>query len=237
MLYVFVGFFFHLHRCGTSSSTTTTTIWNVPLQTNQIRSTPTPISTPTGCILTSTSTCSEGKGQGSYHDQLPVGKPANAFEGGFFFFLLPAQAQFCVLLAGIRHITLCMLVSVCFHNLVTFAQRLQDLYSACLMFWMRTHTGPRFIISSEGRESHQPQVIWASHTNSKILVPDGPWNPNFSHWSRTRYHCATGSLWVHGLRVEFNPVKVVCIEKVSQFFFLSLKKYYISQICPNVHLS
>jgi hypothetical protein len=34
----------------------------------------------------------------------------------------------------------CMLVSVCFHNLVTYAQRLQDLYSACLMFWMRTHT-------------------------------------------------------------------------------------------------
>jgi hypothetical protein len=36
---------------------------------------------------------------------------------------------------------------------------LQDLYSACLMFWMRTHTGPRFIVSSEGRESYQPQVI------------------------------------------------------------------------------
>jgi hypothetical protein len=45
-----------------------------------------------------------------------------------------------------------MLDSVCFHNLVTYAQRLQDLYSACLMFSMRTHTGPRFIISSEGRE-------------------------------------------------------------------------------------
>jgi hypothetical protein len=28
----------------------------------------------------------------------------------------------------------CMQVSVCFHNLVTYAQRLQDLYSACLMF-------------------------------------------------------------------------------------------------------
>jgi hypothetical protein len=38
---------------------------------------------------------------------------------------------------------------------------------------MRTHTGPRFIVSSEGRESHQPQVLRASHTNSKILVP-GP---------------------------------------------------------------
>jgi hypothetical protein len=37
---------------------------------------------------------------------------------------------------------------------------------------MRTHTGPRFIVSSEGRESHQPQVIRASHTNSKILVPE-----------------------------------------------------------------
>jgi hypothetical protein len=40
----------------------------------------------------------------------------------------------------------CMLVSVCFHNLVTYAQRLQDLYSACLMFWMRTYTGPRLIV-------------------------------------------------------------------------------------------
>jgi hypothetical protein len=69
--------------------------------------------------------------------------------------------------------TVYMLVSVCFHNLVTYAQRLQDLYSACLTFWMRTHTGPRFIVLSEGRESHQPQGIWASHTNSKILVPDG----------------------------------------------------------------
>jgi hypothetical protein len=56
-----------------------------------------------------------------------------------------------VQLAGIRQDTLCMLVTVCFHNLVTYAQRLQDLYSACLMFWMRTHTGPRFIVSSEGR--------------------------------------------------------------------------------------
>jgi hypothetical protein len=37
---------------------------------------------------------------------------------------------------------------------------------------MRTHTGPRFIVSSEGRESHQPQVIRVSHTNSKILVPE-----------------------------------------------------------------
>jgi hypothetical protein len=87
-----------------------------------------------------------------------------------------------------------MLVSVCFHDLVTYAQRLQDLYSACSMFWMRTHTGPWFIVSSEGRESHQPQVFRASHTNSKILVPDRARTPNLSHWSLTRYHCATGSL-------------------------------------------
>jgi hypothetical protein len=59
---------------------------------------------------------------------------------------------------------------------------------------VHTHTGPRFIVSSEGRESHQPQVIRASHTSSKILVPDGPRTPNLSHWSRMRYHCATGSL-------------------------------------------
>jgi hypothetical protein len=68
---------------------------------------------------------------------------------------------------------------------VTYAQRLQDLYSACLMFWMRTHTGPRFIISSEGYESHQRKVIKASHTNSKILVPDGARTLNLSHWRRT----------------------------------------------------
>jgi hypothetical protein len=31
----------------------------------------------------------------------------------------------------------------------TYAQRLQDLYYACLMFWMRTHTGPLFVVLSE----------------------------------------------------------------------------------------
>jgi hypothetical protein len=46
---------------------------------------------------------------------------------------------------------------------------------------------------SEGRESHQPQVIWASHTNSKILVPDKARTLNLSHWSRARYRCATGA--------------------------------------------
>jgi hypothetical protein len=99
--------------------------------------------------------------------------------------------------------TLCMLVSVCFHNLVTYAQRLQDLYSECLMFWMRTHTGPRFIVSSEGRESHQPQVIWASYTNSKIFVPDGPRTP-----SRMRYLCATDSL---SLEWNFTDKLYMCL--------------------------
>jgi hypothetical protein len=75
----------------------------------------------------------------------------------------PLKSQNWALLVGIRQDTLCMLVTVCFHNLVTYAQRLQDLYSACLMFWMRTHTGPRFIVSSEGRESHQPQVSGVSY--------------------------------------------------------------------------
>jgi hypothetical protein len=57
---------------------------------------------------------------------------------------------------------------------------------------MCTHTGPRFIISFEGCESHQP------HTNSKILVPDGARTPNLSHWRQTRSHCTTGSLfWSH----------------------------------------
>jgi hypothetical protein len=101
------------------------------------------------------------------------------------------------------------------------AQRLQDLYSVCLMFWMRTHTVPRFTVSSEGRESLQPQVIRASHTNSNILVHGQMWvyklsvqisllceiikcldltcpgarTSNLSHWRRTHYHCATGSLF------------------------------------------
>jgi hypothetical protein len=37
---------------------------------------------------------------------------------------------------------------------------------------MRIHTGPRFIVSSEGRESHQPQVFRSSHTNSKSSIFD-----------------------------------------------------------------
>jgi hypothetical protein len=95
------------------------------------------------------------------------------FVGNLPSFLLPAQAQFWVLPGGIRQNTLCMLVSVCFHNLVTYAQRLQDLYSACLMFCMRTHTGPRFIVSSEGRESHQPQVFGRLIRTRKFLSLTG----------------------------------------------------------------
>jgi hypothetical protein len=82
----------------------------------------------------------------------------------------------------------CILLSVRFRNLVTHAQRLQGLYSAYLMFWMRTHTGPRFIVSSEGRESHQSKVIGASHMNSKILVLNVVRTPNFTHLKRTLYH-------------------------------------------------
>jgi hypothetical protein len=64
----------------------------------------------------------------------------------------------------------CTLVSVCFHNLVTYAQRLQDLYSACLMFWMRArHTWLRFIVSSKGREIHQSQVWAATYKTWKSL--------------------------------------------------------------------
>jgi hypothetical protein len=54
----------------------------------------------------------------------------------------------------------CMLVSVCFHSLVTYPQRLQDLYSAFLMFWMHTNTGPWFIVSSEGREESPALSNW-----------------------------------------------------------------------------
>jgi ABC-type Fe3+/spermidine/putrescine transport system ATPase subunit len=36
-------------------------------------------------------------------------------------------------------------------TVLCLTQRLQNLYSACLMFLMRTHTGLRFIVSSEGR--------------------------------------------------------------------------------------
>jgi hypothetical protein len=59
---------------------------------------------------------------------------------------------------------------------------------------MRTHTGPRVFVSSERRESHQPRVhvIWASHTNSKILVPDGARTPNLSHWRPLRHWLSHG---------------------------------------------
>jgi hypothetical protein len=43
---------------------------------------------------------------------------------------------------------------LCFHNLVTCAQKLQDRYSACLMFWLHAHIGPRFIVSSENERSN-----------------------------------------------------------------------------------
>jgi hypothetical protein len=43
----------------------------------------------------------------------------------------------------------------------------------------------QFIISSKRRESHQPQVIQASHTNSKILVPGRARTPNLSHCRQT----------------------------------------------------
>jgi hypothetical protein len=38
----------------------------------------------------------------------------------------------------------------CVFTILWHTQRLQDLYSVCLMFWMCTHTGSRFIVSSEG---------------------------------------------------------------------------------------
>jgi hypothetical protein len=53
---------------------------------------------------------------------------------------------------------------------VTYAQRLQDLYSACLMFWMRTHTGPRFIVSSEGRVNAFKNVCWTMVEGVAIRV-------------------------------------------------------------------
>jgi hypothetical protein len=34
-------------------------------------------------------------------------------------------------------------------TILWLTHRVQDLYSACLMFWMCTHTGPRFIVSPE----------------------------------------------------------------------------------------
>jgi hypothetical protein len=82
-----------------------------------------------------------------------------------------------------------MVVSVCFHNLVTYAHKLKDL-SACLMFWMRTHTGPRVIASSEWRESHQPKVSWASRTNSKIMEP----RTYRIQETESLYRCTIGSL-------------------------------------------
>jgi hypothetical protein len=43
-----------------------------------------------------------------------------------------------------------IVAAVDFHNLVTCT--LQDLFSAFLMFWIAIHTGPLFIILSEGPE-------------------------------------------------------------------------------------
>jgi hypothetical protein len=89
----------------------------------------------------------------------------------------------------------CMLVSVCFHNLVTYAQWLRDLYSACLMFRMRTHTGPRFIVSSERRESHQPQVIIGRLIRTRKSLSLTELEPRTSRIGVGRSnHCATGSL-------------------------------------------
>jgi hypothetical protein len=57
---------------------------------------------------------------------------------------------------------------------------------------MRTHTRPRFIVSSEGRASHQPQVFRASHTNSKILVPIGARTPNLTTAPLALSSCMVG---------------------------------------------
>jgi hypothetical protein len=62
----------------------------------------------------------------------------------------------------------CMLVSVCFHNLATYAQGLQDLYSACLMFRMRDLTLEFSLFS---HLSHQPQVIGRLIRTRKSLSP------------------------------------------------------------------
>jgi hypothetical protein len=67
-----------------------------------------------------------------------------------------------------------VLVSVCFHILATYAERLQNLYSACLMLWMHTHTGPRFMWV----ESPAPSNLGIS----KILVPDEAQTHNLLHW-------------------------------------------------------
>jgi hypothetical protein len=52
------------------------------------------------------------------------------------------------------------------------------------MFWVRTQTiYTQFNVSSEERESHQPQVVRASHTNSIILVSDWARTPNLLRWT------------------------------------------------------
>jgi hypothetical protein len=95
---------------------------------------------------------------------------------------------------------------------------------------MRTHTGPWFIISSEGRESHQPQVFRASHTNSKILVPDGARTPNLLHWSRMRYHCATGSLYtITHIKVFENSCCLLSVFACCQSEILSIPHSYTWQ--------
>jgi hypothetical protein len=121
----------------------------------------------------------------------------------------------------------CILVSVCFHNLVTYAHRLQDLCSACLMFWMRTHTEPRFIVSSEGRESHQPQVIFGRLIQTRKSLSLTGREPRTSRIGVGRAnHCATGSLstWIV-LMCWFSFTDV----PEAQYFFL----IFYSIFCPS----
>jgi hypothetical protein len=92
--------------------------------------------------------------------------------------VLPLAHHTCFpFLRTLVHAGFCMLplsqISVCFHYLVTYTRESHEtagcFYSACLMFWVHTHTGPSFIMWPEGRLSHQPQVFRALPMHSKSL--------------------------------------------------------------------
>jgi hypothetical protein len=90
-----------------------------------------------------------------------------------------------VLMAEIRQDTLCMLVSVCFHNLVTYAQRLQDLYSACLMFWCASRCTSDLLSPQLLRRCYRTQFpglrwYWCSRQNSRRTPAQG--RPPFASW-------------------------------------------------------
>jgi hypothetical protein len=75
----------------------------------------------------------------------------------------PPKSHNWALLAGIRQDTLCKLVTVCFHNLVTYAQRLQDLYSMLDVLNAYTHWTSVYRLIRRMWESPAPSNLGVSY--------------------------------------------------------------------------